>query len=140
MVGRVSHSNRLRLVAALWMVGGIACTRENTGEDTSVEVGNQACDDANYIYEREDLAAIAHCEEIRALGIDGLDWIEEIDLPNLRRIDDFLVLNNNASLLSLDGLSSLESVGGEVLVRNCGRVENLDALSYHGLRQVGLLL
>ncbi len=119
----------------------------------AVGVGCAPCsDDLVDIEHEDDLEAVASCENISGhlrivdqdwlfgielpylktigglLAVDDLPALIELEMPNLESIGGNFAVGRNASLASLEGLSSLESIGGGLFV-----IGNDAMTSLHGL-------
>ena len=53
----------------------------------------------------------------KSLYLGGLDQLEQLDLPLLSRVGSDLSIVGNESLVSLEGLGALQSIGGNLLVQ-----------------------
>lgn len=60
--------------------------------------------------------------------IDENDLLQELPLYNLQQVGGLLTIASNASLTSLNGLSSLKSVGGDLTLRNNDALPSLAGL------------
>ena len=115
----------IALFGVVFVVGG--CPGGDDDDTTGLCEAAEPCEgDYNIDIER-DIEAIAQCESISGnLDFDNEDWLTSIDLPCLTSVGGDLIIENNNALTSVDGLSSLTTVGGPLEILDCDALANID--------------
>jgi hypothetical protein len=59
-----------------------------------------------------------------------------LDYPNCTEVEGIIAIDNGSDVTNLDGFSNIETIGGELLIRDCPLLTNVDGLS--NLTYIGL--
>ena len=114
---------------------------DSAGDDDTSGACNSAepCPGDHYVFDEADLEVIVLCESISGnLNLTDLDGLAGFDLPCLTTVDGIVMLSQTEELASLDGLSSLSTAAAGLGISDCASLLDLDGLS--SLVSVGGLL
>ncbi len=141
----VSGNIRMRIIIAYDKINPDPCGNFDYGEvedyTISITPPLAACPTGDFTFTTQAEidafgATYGHCTEIPGnVLIQGGDITNLDGLSALESIGGNLIIRNNSQLTNLDGLSNLTEIGGNLIIRNNSQLTNLDGLS--NLTEIG---